>query len=193
MPVVLALLPILTQLGLPSLITHLFGARASTVAAEVAQAVTTVVGSADPEAARAAMADPGKAAELQAALAKVAADADTAARQAELSELVARLGDVADARAQTVSLATSHSPIAYGAPVVSLVVSAGFIAVVYALMFKAVPADSKDMLNILMGTLSTCFIMVVGYWVGSSAGSKDKDGILGKLAGAAEGSIRGGR
>lgn len=86
-----------------------------------------------------------------------------------LAELQARLADVQDARATTVKLAESGSSIAWGATVISILIVIGFLALVFALLFKQVP-DSQVAL-VLFGTLSGAFGTVVAYWLGSSAGS----------------------
>ncbi len=96
--------------------------------------------------------------------------------QTEADKLSAQLADVQDARATTVRLAESGSAISWGAPVISVLIVLGFIALVIALVFKQVP-DSQAVL-ILFGALSSAFGSVVTYWLGSSASSAHKDGIL---------------
>jgi hypothetical protein len=81
--------------------------------------------------------------------------------------------DRAGARAQTMALASTGSPIAWGAPVISTLVVAGFLAMVAALLFRTIPDTAVT--NILLGTLAAAFVQVVNYWLGSSAGSKAKD------------------
>jgi hypothetical protein len=113
--------------------------------------------------------------------------ADEIVRQVEaaqgprvLDELNARLADIQNARATTVQLAEKGSAIAWGAPVVSVLVVAGFLALVAGMMFRTVP-DSQVAL-VLFGSLSTAFGSVISYWLGSSAGSKDKDAMLATIA-----------
>ena len=102
-------------------------------------------------------------------LAQLAADVDVAK---------ARLADVASARGQTVSLAQAGSKIAWGAPVVSVLVVGMFGAILVFLATRAVPADAKDLMNVMIGTLGASFGAVVQYWVGSSAGSQAKDATI---------------
>jgi hypothetical protein len=83
--------------------------------------------------------------------------------------LEAYLRDVQDARATQLALVDKGSAMAWGAPVISGMIVAGFLALVFALTFKAVP-DSQ-VAYILFGTLSTAFGQVVSYYLGSSAGS----------------------
>jgi hypothetical protein len=63
-----------------------------------------------------------------------------------------------------------------GVVLMSLAITVGFIGVVFALFFRAIPPESKDMANILFGNLATMQGAVVGYWIGSSSGSAVKDG-----------------
>ncbi len=117
----------------------------------------------DPQAVGAAIdADPaGAAAKLQ----TVEAEHKTAL------ELAAQ--DIADARKQTVDLARAGSDIAWGAPVVSIVTTGGFVGVTGWAVFHGV-ADSQAT-QLLIGVLATGFSQVVGYWLGSSYGSRQKD------------------
>lgn len=64
---------------------------------------------------------------------------------------------------------------AWGAPVVSVVVLLTFGTVVSLVLLRAIPAGSETVLNVLLGTLAAMATNVVGYWVGSSAGSARKD------------------
>ena len=57
---------------------------------------------------------------------------------------------------------------------------AGFFILLYILLFQQVPEDNKDILQIAVGALIGAFTGVVGYFYGSSAGSKDKTEMIGK-------------
>jgi hypothetical protein len=169
-----ALIPLAISLA-PEVAKWLFGAGAERVTEKVGAAVQAVTGAADPDAAMAALSGkPELAVQLRTELAKIAAEADKDQRAAEQAELAARLGDIADARKQTLSLAQAGSRIAWGAPVVSAIVLVAFFAVVMALIWVPMPPGSENILTILLGSLSTMASAVVGYWVGSSAGSADK-------------------
>ncbi len=86
----------------------------------------------------------------------------------------AYLQDVADARKQTISLAEIGSSIAWGAPVVSVLIVGGYFYCIYLLfMAKAdMPANNFQLLSVMFGALSIAFGQVCNYWLGSSAGSK---------------------
>lgn len=96
---------------------------------------------------------------------------------AENERIRLQLADVQDARSQTVALTQAGSSIAWGAPVVSLVVLATFGIVLYRVL-TAAPAQADPNAAMMLGALTTMASAVVGYWVGSSAGSKAKDEAL---------------
>jgi hypothetical protein len=174
---------------LPDLIRLIAGDKAGTVAAAVTRTVTDVTKTADPAAALKTLeADASVASELRARLAQIALDAqktqnDAAdeARQGELAALQATLGDTKDARGGLAALVDSHSSIAWGAPVVSVVVTAGFFAILALLMVfgQSITARAGEtvtqILTISVGTLATGFATVVNFWLGSSQGSRSKD------------------
>lgn len=56
---------------------------------------------------------------------------------------------------------------------------AGFFVLLYILLFQDVPEENKDILQIAVGALIGAFTGVVGYFYGSSVGSKDKTEMLG--------------
>jgi hypothetical protein len=122
---------------------------------------------------------------------------DPAAVQAKLSEAEVRmqtegekfkasLADVQSARTATVDLAKAQSSIAWGAPVVSVVIVFGFFAVMSMLFIVKVdlPPNSVGLLNVLFGALIPAFGQVCNYWLGSSAGSNDKSAQIAALSGA---------
>ena len=74
-----------------------------------------------------------------------------------------------------------HAPI-----VVSILVVAGFLAVVFIWLVRPLQSQSEGVLtvvNILVGSLGTAFSQTVQYWLGSSAGSKNKDEIIKQASG----------
>lgn len=173
-----ALIPLAISLA-PELGKWLFGSAGETTATAVAQVVQTVTGTADETAVQAVLArDPKTAAKLRVELAKLAAQQEAAARQAGLSELAARLGDVQNARAQTVALARGGSLIAWAPAVVSVVVLGTFGVVMWAALTRALPPGSETILNMLLGTLAAMATSTVSYWVGSSSGSDKKTEML---------------
>jgi hypothetical protein len=125
--------------------------------------------------------DPGSLTpEQQAAvqLALIQAEADH--RRLELEEIKEHLHDRQDARSQTVELAKTGSPIAWGAVVVSVLVMVAYGVALWISMKVELPTSQKDNVAGLLWTLNTLAVAVVSYWVGSSAGSFRKDALIGK-------------
>jgi len=173
-----ALIPLAISLA-PEIGKWLFGSKGEQTAQAVAQVVQTVTGTTDDAVAQQVIArDPTVAAQLRVQLAQLAAQQEQVARQADLDALKAQIGDVQNARAQTVALAQAKSAIAWAPPIVSIVVLATFGLVMWAALTRALPAGSETILNMLLGTLAAMATSVVGYWVGSSAGSERKTDLL---------------
>ncbi len=53
-----------------------------------------------------------------------------------------------------------------------------FFAILYLLVFNKVPESNREVLNIMLGALVGSFSSVVGYYYGSSKGSKDKTDMM---------------
>lgn len=168
----LSLIPLLINLAGqfgPSLTGMLLGQQAGNVATTVVKVAKEVFGSDDPSAiATAAAANP----DLTALYIERV--------KAETEQFKAALLDVEGARKQTVDLAQGGSAIAWGAPVVSVVATVGFLLAVLVWMIHPPSGDSGaiQILTMLVGSLSAGFTQVISYWLGSSAGSKDKDAAL---------------
>ena len=160
----------------------LFGTDAAPVIGAVQAAVRVVTGTEEPDEQAAALADPEKAGALRVELARIAAGQDAATAAASQAAMSAQLADIANARALTMQLAGQGSAIAWGAPVVSVVVLVTFGAVVSIALTRAMPPGAEPVLNVLLGTLGAMATSVVGYWVGSSAGSARKDARLASIS-----------
>lgn len=173
-----AFIPLALSLA-PMLGRWLGGATGETVASAASQVIAEATGADTPEAANAALiANPELRAQVTIRLAEIAAERADAARAAELEALRVTLADVASARAHTVQLTRAGSALAWGAPIVSVIVLAAFGGVMWLAMFRPIPAGSEAILNILLGTLAAMSTSVVSYWVGSSAGSAEKNRLL---------------
>lgn len=172
-----ALIPLLLSVA-PTVAEWLLGDKTGTAVAKVTDIAKQVLGVDSPDAIERAIAtDPNLALQFKMQIIQAASDA----RRADLDELKAQLADVQSARAQTTALAQVHSPIAYGAVVVSILVLAAFGLGLYGIVKQEVPAGSRDLANILLGTLATMAVSVVSYWVGSSAGSAQKNHLVESL------------
>lgn len=191
-----AALPLILSLA-PEIARWIGGSQASTVTAAIAGAVKQIAGTDDPDAAAAALsADPAKAAELRVRLAQIAADAETAQRQADLEsfkaelaaegarrqadldEMKAHIADTASARSTTVDLAKAGNIMAWGSPVLSVIIVLAFATMVWVVVTKPIGEANMPLANVLLGTLAALATQVSNYWLGSSSGSRNKDAML---------------
>jgi lysozyme family protein len=170
----------------PELIRLIASDKAGTVATSVAQAVTDIAGTKDPAAARLKLgSDLTAAAALQQRLAEIALDATKAQlaeadqqRQDDLSTLKMHEENTSGARGAMQLLASARSPIAWGAPLVSVVVAVGFFLVLGLLVtsgLRTIDDKTADIINVAIGVLGTGFATVVNFWLGSSSSSRNKD------------------
>lgn len=104
----------------------------------------------------------------------------------------AYIGDTQNARQQTVDLAKSDSPLAWGAAIVSTLIVVGFFTAVYLLFVIERNWDERtaNLLNVLFGALTVSFTQVANYWLGSSAGSKRASDSIRKIAEQSSGPVR---
>ena len=191
----LPLIPLAIQIA-PTIAKWLFGNDGEKVVQQVGDTITQVTGVTEPHTETGVAAieavlqgKPELAVQIQVQLAKIAADREAetnraaeATRKADLDALAARIADTDNARKQTVALTQAGSKIAYGAPVVSALVLVTFAVVMTLAFTRSLPAGSETILNMLLGSLAAMATSVVGYWVGSSAGSARKDEHIAQLA-----------
>lgn len=62
--------------------------------------------------------------------------------------------------------------------VLALVLTVGFFGLLGWMMHQAPPEGSRDILNIMLGSLGTGWVTMLAYYFGSSAGSASKDRLL---------------
>jgi hypothetical protein len=117
------------------------------------------------------MPDPNAKAEAQAKLMAMA-------QQGQLAELEAMGKEMESARNREIQIATSESAPLLN-KIVTPVLALGTVGLTFILfgviIFTDVDADSKDILIYVLGALTSAVTMVLGYYFGSSAGSKEKD------------------
>lgn len=97
------------------------------------------------------------------------------------ADLEAILRDRQGARDHTLALVEKGSSIAWGAPSVSLVIVIGFCGLSY-MALNPTPGVRQDVVLYLLGAWQSLVTAVVGYWIGSSAGSASKDTALKQIA-----------
>ena len=115
--------------------------------------------------------DPTAKAEAQAKLMEMA-------QKGELAELEFQAKEMASARDREVQIATSEfAPMLN--KIVTPILALGTVALTFLLyaviIFVDVDEQSKDILIYVLGALTSAVTMVLGYYFGSSAGSKEKD------------------
>jgi lysozyme family protein/peptidoglycan hydrolase-like protein with peptidoglycan-binding domain len=99
-------------------------------------------------------------------------------REAQLAELRADMADTKDARSSFSALALANNPMAWGAPLVSFIVTLGFFGILVLLIMgfmKQADQLVAQIINITIGALAAAFATVVSFWLGSSQGSRSKD------------------
>lgn len=139
------------------------GEKAGTAAGKVVDAAKVVFGTDDPKKAQAQI-------EMDPKL------ADVFVEQARTALEVFRLEiqDIQDARAQTLALNQSGSVMAWGAAIVSVLVTIMFGGALYLVLAGSLALDERaaTIANILLGVLGGAQMQVINYWLGSSSGSK---------------------
>ena len=166
-------LPLLLGLA-PTVASWIMGDKTGAAVSKVTGIAQEILGTSDAGSIeRAIAADPNLALQF-----RIQAEAD--ARRQAFDTLQAELADVASARSQTVELAKAGSAIAWGAVAVSMLVTAAFMAALWFVVRQEIPAASREIAYILLGTLGAKFGDIVAYWVGSSSGSAQKSAALEK-------------
>lgn len=102
------------------------------------------------------------------------AEIDFQKRMAELEVDLVRIGneDRDSARNRQIQLKDRTLPF------LAIAVTLGFFSVLAFMLLKEVPISSKDVLNIMLGSLGTAWIQVMAYYFGSSSGSARKDAMI---------------
>ena len=111
------------------------------------------------------------------AKAKAQASLMEMAQKGELAQLEAHVKEMQSARDREIQIATSDK-----APMLNKIVTpvlalgtVGLTFILFAIIiFVDVDSDSKDILIYVLGALTSAVTMVLGYYFGSSAGSKEK-------------------
>ena len=123
--------------------------------------------------------DPNAKAEAQAKLMEMA-------QKGQLAELEAMGKEMESARNREIQIATSEfAPMLN--KIVTPVLALGTVALTFILyaiiIFTDVDEQSKDILIYVLGALTSAVTMVLGYYFGSSAGSKEKSAQIDEMLG----------
>jgi hypothetical protein len=115
--------------------------------------------------------DPAAKAEAQAKLMEMA-------QKGELAQLDFQAKEMDSARQREIQIATSEFAPTLN-KIVTPLLALGTVALTFMLyaviIFVDVDGESKDILIYVLGALTSAVTMVLGYYFGSSAGSKEKD------------------
>ena len=99
------------------------------------------------------------------------------AQQGQLAELEASVKDMASARDREIKIATSEAAPLLN-KIVTPVLALGTVCLSFILfaviLFVPVDQSSKDIIIYVLGALTSAVTMILGYYFGSSVGSKDK-------------------
>lgn len=176
---------------LPDIIKLIAGDTTGGLADAIAKAVASAAGTSVPADAKAKLdADPAAETALQQKLAELAIEATKTQnaevdkqRQDQLSQSMQADANTEAARQSLDSMAAIRSSIALTAPIISYLVIGGFFVFLFLLVWLFwLPATDKipnqtitSIINIVVGALTAAFATVVNFWLGSSAGSRNKD------------------
>jgi hypothetical protein len=121
--------------------------------------------------------DPNAKAEAQAKLMEMA-------QKGQLAELEFQAKEMDSARQREMQIATSEFAPTLN-KIVTPILALGTVALTFLLyaviIFTDVDEQSKDILIYVLGALTSAVTMVLGYYFGSSAGSKEKDSKIKEL------------
>jgi uncharacterized membrane protein YeaQ/YmgE (transglycosylase-associated protein family) len=147
----------------PDLIGMFAGDKTGAAAGKVADAAKVIFGTDDPKAAQAQIETDPKLAGVFVEQARTA-----------LEVFRLEIQDIQDARAQTLALNNSGSVMAWGAAIVSVLVTIMFGGALYFVLARSISFDERQatIANILLGVLGAAQMQVINYWLGSSSGSK---------------------
>jgi len=120
------------------------------------------------------------------AKAKAQASLMEMAQKGQLAELEAMGKEMESARNREIQIATSSAAPMLN-KIVTPVLALGTVGLTFILfgviIFVDVDAESKDILIYVLGALTSAVTMVLGYYFGSSAGSKEKSSQIDELLG----------
>jgi len=185
----------------PEIIRSIGGPHAEQVRSNIVGAVTSILGTDDPVAARQRVQDdPIAATALQTKLVEIAVtnegkpvggkgekplDVQKVSQVAKLDEGKSSAGDASrydgsNAREAAIAYANMGGPMSWGALAVSVAVIIGFFLVLASLLIWGNTLSSAsnnlfEVMLIIIGTLTAAFSTVISFWLGSSQGSRLKD------------------
>ena len=98
------------------------------------------------------------------------------AAQAQLTERIENARDAADDRRNTRD--TGAAMRDWVPKVLAMAVTFGFFGILVLMALKSLPDTNRDLVNVILGSLGTAWISIIGYYFGTSAGSARKTELL---------------
>jgi len=92
----------------------------------------------------------------------------------------AYLADKQNARKREMEIVKATGKRDFFLPVFTIIITAGFFGLLYLLSVQTIPYENRQMVNIMLGTLGTCFVGANTYYFGTSKSSSDKNKLINK-------------
>lgn len=147
------------------------GAIAGAAASLLAQALGV---ESSPEAVLSALKDPALVLKLR----EIEASERAKFLEFESVQLQAQVRNLESARSREVELAKAGHGAAWGTSIVAVLVTVGFFVMLGVVLWSRSEGVQSEAALLLLGTLAAGFGAVINYYLGSSVGSKQKDGLL---------------
>lgn len=101
-------------------------------------------------------------------------------KELDIDQIQIEQMEMESARTREIKLAESgHRD--YTPSFLAIFLTLGFFSLLLLIIFKTVPTNTKDILEIMLGSLGTGFITMLTYYFGSSASSRNKDNLISRL------------
>lgn len=85
-----------------------------------------------------------------------------------------------DARNREVEFVKALGHVDWSQIFVGFIVMASFVFLQYVLVYQNIPKENREIFLHFVGMIDTAAGLVIGYYFGSSKGSRDKDKLIGK-------------
>jgi len=135
----------------------------------------------DPQSIEAALQDPAaldKVRQAESANAVQLQQLAVTAAQAQLTHEIelARVDAEDRANARSMGIATKD----WVPKALAMAVTAGFFGILLLMTLRSLPDENRDLMNVILGSLGTAWVSIIGYYFGTSAGSARKTELLAK-------------
>jgi len=96
----------------------------------------------------------------------------------QLAEMQVVTADIQSARNRELEIIKTTGESEWHMPALAWFITAGYIGLVFTLVFVTIPTDTSGAIMMLFGSLSTAWGAIVSYYYGSSHGSSKKDEVI---------------